>query len=52
LQCAFNVYDNAAALDVHRATDHFKKYMATTAPMIAKRDARAISSVAMYSQAK
>lgn len=48
----FEVYDNAGALDVHRATDHFKKYMATTASMIAKRDARAFSSVAMYSQTK
>jgi (4S)-4-hydroxy-5-phosphonooxypentane-2,3-dione isomerase len=48
----FEVYDNAAALDVHRATDHFKTYMAVTGPMIAKRDARAFSSVAMYTQGK
>jgi len=43
----FEVYDNAAALDAHRQTDHFKKYAATTKDMIAKRDARAFSLVAM-----
>src|SRR5271166_1060248 len=35
----FEVYDNAAALDAHRQTDHFKKYAATTKEMVAKRDA-------------
>jgi len=43
----FEVYDNAAALDAHRATDHFKAYAAATKEMIAKRDVRAMSSVAM-----
>jgi autoinducer 2-degrading protein len=43
----FEVYDNAAALDAHRATDHFKKYQTTTANMVAKRDVRGFSSVAM-----
>jgi quinol monooxygenase YgiN len=43
----FEVYDSAAALDDHRATDHFKKYAATTKEMVAKRDVRAMSSVAM-----
>jgi len=43
----FEVYDNAAALDAHRATDHFKAYAAATKDMVAKRDARAMSSVAM-----
>jgi (4S)-4-hydroxy-5-phosphonooxypentane-2,3-dione isomerase len=43
----FEVYDNAAALDAHRATDHFKKYQATTKDMVAKRDVRQFSSVAM-----
>jgi (4S)-4-hydroxy-5-phosphonooxypentane-2,3-dione isomerase len=46
----FEVYDNAAAAEAHRATDHFKKYVATTANMITKRDARAFSSVAMYTK--
>jgi (4S)-4-hydroxy-5-phosphonooxypentane-2,3-dione isomerase len=43
----FEVYDNAAALEAHRATDHFKKYQATTANMVAKREVRAFASVAM-----
>jgi (4S)-4-hydroxy-5-phosphonooxypentane-2,3-dione isomerase len=43
----FEVYDNAAALDAHRQTDHFKKYAATTKDMVAKRDAHPLSSVAM-----
>lgn len=43
----FEVYDNAAALDAHRQTDHFKKYAATTKDMIAKREAHPLSSVAM-----
>src|SRR5262249_5845296 len=42
----FDVYDNAGALEAHRATDHFKKYAATTRDMVAKRDARAFTSVA------
>jgi (4S)-4-hydroxy-5-phosphonooxypentane-2,3-dione isomerase len=48
----FEVYDNAAALDAHRTTDHFKKYQATTKDMVAKRDARALSSVAMNMKGK
>jgi quinol monooxygenase YgiN len=46
----FEVYDNAAALaalEAHRATDHFKKYIATTKDMVAKREVRQFSSVAM-----
>ena len=43
----FEVYDNAAALDAHRQTDHFKKYAALTKDMIAKRDARALSLVSI-----
>ena len=48
----FEVYDNAAALEAHRATDHFKKYAATTKDMVAKRDARAFQSVAMNTKSK
>jgi len=48
----FEVYDNAAAFEAHRATDHFKKYAATTKEMVAKRDARAFTSVAMNSKGK
>jgi hypothetical protein len=34
----YEVYDNEAALNAHRATDHFKKYQATTASMVADRN--------------
>jgi (4S)-4-hydroxy-5-phosphonooxypentane-2,3-dione isomerase len=43
----FEVYDNAAALDAHRQTDHFKKYAAVTKEMVAKRDPHPLSSIAM-----
>lgn len=43
----FEVYDNAAALEAHLATEHFKKYKATTKDMVAKREARPLWSVAM-----
>jgi autoinducer 2-degrading protein len=43
----FEVYDNAAALEFHRTTEHFKKYQAVTKDMVVKRDNRAFSSVAM-----
>jgi (4S)-4-hydroxy-5-phosphonooxypentane-2,3-dione isomerase len=48
----FEVYDNTAALDAHRATDHFKKYVATTKDMIAKREVRPFWSVAMNMKGK
>ena len=43
----FEAWDNAAALDTFLASDLFKKYQATTGNMIAKRDIRTFSSVAM-----
>jgi len=43
----FEAWDNAAALDAFLASDLFKKYQAATANMIAKRDIRTFSSVAM-----
>ncbi len=43
----FEVYDNAAALDAHKQTDHFKKYAAAAKDMIAKRDAHALSLVSV-----
>ena len=46
----YEVYDNAAALDSHRQTAHFKKYAATTKDMVVKRDARPMTSVAMNSK--
>jgi (4S)-4-hydroxy-5-phosphonooxypentane-2,3-dione isomerase len=42
----YEVYDNEAALKAHRETDHFKKYAATTAKMVAKRDARQMTVIA------
>ena len=43
----FEVWDSAAALDAHRATDHFKAYMSATKDMVAKRDLRPMWSVAL-----
>jgi autoinducer 2-degrading protein len=48
----YEVYDNEAALQAHRASEHFKKYAATTAKMIAKREARPMSIVAANAHAK
>lgn len=43
----YEIYDNEAALQSHRQTDHFKKYSATTASMVAKREARPMTSIAV-----
>jgi (4S)-4-hydroxy-5-phosphonooxypentane-2,3-dione isomerase len=48
----YKVCDNAAALDAHRQTEHFKKYQATTKDMIADRNVRAMSVIAMNSKAQ
>src|ERR1700719_3721564 len=48
----YEVYDNEAAFQAHRATDHFKKYAATTANMVAKREARPMSVIASNAQSK
>jgi quinol monooxygenase YgiN len=42
----YEVYDNEAALKAHREIDHFKKYVATTAKMVAKREARQMTVIA------
>jgi quinol monooxygenase YgiN len=47
----YEVYDSAAALEAHRATDHFKKYSATVANMVAKREVRPMTAVAFNSKA-
>ena len=41
----YEVYDNEAALKAHRETDHFKKFAAAAAKMVAKREVRAMSIV-------
>jgi (4S)-4-hydroxy-5-phosphonooxypentane-2,3-dione isomerase len=43
----FEAYDNAAAVEAHRETEHFKKYAGIIKEMIATREARPFSSVAM-----
>jgi (4S)-4-hydroxy-5-phosphonooxypentane-2,3-dione isomerase len=46
----FEVYDNEAALAAHRETPHFKKYMAATGNVVADRNVRAMSVIAMNSK--
>ena len=41
------VYDSADAAQAHRETEHFKKYAATTKDMVAKRELKPLTSVAM-----
>jgi quinol monooxygenase YgiN len=48
----FEVYDNEAALAAHRETAHFKKFFATAGSMIADRNVRAMSVVAMNSKTR
>jgi quinol monooxygenase YgiN len=43
----FEVYDNAAGLDFHRQTDHFKKFQEATKDMVTKRDVKRFFSVSM-----
>jgi len=45
----YEVYDNEAALTTHRATEHFKKYLAATASMVAERNPRAMAAVEFHS---
>ncbi|MGP0090585.1 MAG: putative quinol monooxygenase [Xanthobacteraceae bacterium] len=46
----YEVYDNEAAFQAHRATDHFKKYAATTGSMVAQRNARPMTPIAFHSK--
>jgi quinol monooxygenase YgiN len=43
----FEVYDNAAAITAHRATDHFKAYEAATKDMVAQRQGTQLTSLQM-----
>ena len=45
----YEVYDNEAVVIAHRATDHFKKYQAESASMIADRSARLMGAVEFHS---
>jgi autoinducer 2-degrading protein len=41
----YEVYESEAAFRAHRETDHFKKYAATTASMVAKRVTRPMTAI-------
>lgn len=43
----FEVWDSAAALNAHQASDQFKSFTAATKDLVAKRQLRAMSAVAM-----
>lgn len=43
----FEVYENEAAFQAHRASEHFKKYAALTANMVAKRVSRPMGAIGM-----
>jgi autoinducer 2-degrading protein len=47
----YEVYENEAALMTHRAADHFKKYLAATASMVADRNVRPMAAVDLHSNA-
>ena len=46
----FEVYDNAAALDAHQATDHYKAYQAATKSIVNQSTTLPLSSVAVLTK--
>jgi (4S)-4-hydroxy-5-phosphonooxypentane-2,3-dione isomerase len=48
----FEAYDDAAAAQAHRETDHYKKYAAAAKDLFVKREVRPFSSVAMNMKGK
>ena len=42
----FEVYENDAAVQAHRASEHFKKYRATTANMVTAANVKLMKSIA------
>jgi quinol monooxygenase YgiN len=46
----YEVYENEAAVQAHRDSDHFKKYVAATKDMATKRQIRPMVSVVRYSK--
>ena len=46
----FEVYDNEGALAAHRETPHFKKFFATAGNLVADRNVRGMSVIAMNSK--
>src|SRR5437660_1189465 len=48
----YEIYENEAAVQAHRASDHFKKYLATIKDVeVVKRQVRPMVSVVHYSKA-
>jgi len=41
----YEVYENSAAVEAHRASEHFKKYQAATGKMIVKRQSRPMTTI-------
>jgi quinol monooxygenase YgiN len=48
----FEVYDNDAAAQAHRTTEHFKKYAATTANMVTARNVTPMKPIAFNLKAR
>jgi quinol monooxygenase YgiN len=48
----YEVYENEAAINAHRVSDHFRKYQAATANMVADRNVRAMAPVAFNSNGR
>jgi len=46
----YEVYENAAAVQAHRDTEHFKKYVAATKDMVLKRQSRPMVGLATHSK--
>jgi len=41
----YEVYESSAAVDAHRASEHFKKYQAATGKMVVKRQSRPMATI-------
>jgi quinol monooxygenase YgiN len=48
----YEAYENDAAVAAHRASDHFKKYVAATKDMVVKRLSRPMVAVESFAKAK
>ena len=48
----FEVYKDAQAIQVHRNSDHFKKYMEATKDMVMSRQSRPIRSVSLFTHSR
>jgi quinol monooxygenase YgiN len=48
----YEAYENDAAVAAHRASDHFKKYVAATKDMVVKRLSRPMVAVESFAKAR